>query len=86
VLKELTFKTGGSDTVRRLQHRLNGIKLEHGANLLVNGNYNKKTRDEVIKWQVQKRNAKSGTAEANGNVSPEQAAILFTAPRFRIIH
>jgi hypothetical protein len=85
VVKDLTFKTLGSDTVRRLQHRLNGIRLENGANVLVTGDYNKKTRDEVIKWQVQKAKATPGTAAANGNLTPEQAAILFKAPRFRII-
>jgi hypothetical protein len=85
VLEELTFRTKDSDTVRRLQQRLNGIHLEGGAELRVSGDYTKMTRDEVIKWQVQKRKAEPGSAEANGDVNPEQAAILFKAPRFRII-
>jgi len=86
VLKELTSKTRGSVTVRRLQHRLNGIHLDNGTNLLVTGDYTKKTRDEVTKWQVQKGKAQPGTAAANGIVSPGQAAVLFNAPRFRIVH
>ena len=86
VLEELRFGTRDSDTVRRLQHRLNGIHLAGGAELRVSGAYNKKTRDEVIKWQVQKRHAEPGTAEANGDVTPEQAAILFRGQRFRIKH
>jgi len=86
VLEQLTFGTQKSATVRRLQHRLNGIRLDGGAELRPSGNYTGKTRDEVIKWQVQKRNATPGTVDANGNVSPEQAAVLFRGPRFHIIH
>ena len=86
VLEQLTSGTRNSDTVRRLQHRLNDIRLQGGAELRPTGNYNANTRDEVTKWQLQKRHATPGTVEANGNVSPEQAAILFRGPRFRIIH
>jgi hypothetical protein len=86
LLEELRFGTQDSDTVRRLQHRLNGIPLEGGAELRLSGDYNKKTRDEVIKWQLQRRHAAPGTADANGDVSPEQAAILFSGQRFRIKH
>jgi hypothetical protein len=84
VLDQLTFGTQGSATVRRLQHRLNGIRLDGGADLRPSGNYNGATRDEVIKWQIQKRNATPGTVEANGDVNPEQAAVLFRGPRFHI--
>jgi len=85
VLGHLTHGTRDSDTVRRLQHRLNDIRLEGGAELRPSGNYNGATRDEVIKWQVQKRHATPGTVDANGDVNPEQAAILFSGPRFHII-
>jgi hypothetical protein len=86
VLEQLTHGTRDSDTVRRLQHRLNGIRLEGGAELRPSGNYNASTRAEVIKWQIQKQNATAGTVDANGDVSPEQAAILFRGPRFHIVH
>jgi hypothetical protein len=85
VLEQLTFGTRDSDTVRRLQHRLNGIRLQGGADLRPTGNYNAATRHEVIKWQIQKRNATPGTPEANGNVNPAQAAILFRGPRFQLV-
>ena len=84
VLRDLKFGTRESDTVRRLQHRLNGIRLGGGSELRLSGHYNQKTRNEVIKWQVQKRHAEPDRAEANGEVSPEQAPILFPGQRFRI--
>ena len=84
-LDELTFGTRDSDTVRRLQHRLNGIPLQRGKELRPSGNYTAKTRDEVTKWQVQKRNAVPGTPEASGEVTAEQAAILFRSSRFHIV-
>jgi hypothetical protein len=86
VLEELAFGSRNSDTVRRLQQRLNGIHLVGGADLRPSGNYTAKTRDEVIKWQVQKRHATPGTVEANGDVSPDQAVILFRGPRFQLVH
>jgi hypothetical protein len=86
VLEDLNFGTRGSDTVRRLQYRLNGIRLVHGAELTINGHYNARTRDEVVKWQVQKRHAVPGNTDASGNVSERQAEILFSASRFRLVH
>jgi Peptidase family M23 len=85
VLEDLRFGTMHSDSVRRLQHRLNGIPLEHGAELPVTGNYLDLTRAEVTKWQVQKRHAEPGTVMANGNVHPKQAQILF-GKRFTLVH
>jgi hypothetical protein len=86
VLEELTFGIRNSDTVRRLQHRLNGIHLQGGAELRPSGNFTSRTRDEVIKWQVQKRHAVPGSIEAGGNVIPEQATALFRGPRFHLVH
>jgi Peptidase family M23 len=85
VLEDLTFGTMHSDSVRRLQHRLNGIHLEHGAELPVTGNYLDLTRAEVTKWQVQKRHAEPGTVMANGNLHANQAQILF-GKRFTLVH
>jgi hypothetical protein len=85
VLEDLKFGTMHSDSVRRLQHRLNGIHLEHGAELPVTGNYLDMTRAEVTKWQVQKRHAEPGTVMANGNLHPKQARILF-GKRFTLVH
>jgi len=73
VLEELKFGTKDSDSVRRLQHRLNQIPLEGGAELKITGNYTQKVRDEVKKWQVQHRGVEPGTKMANGDVHPVQA-------------
>jgi hypothetical protein len=85
VLEDLKFGTMDSDSVRRLQHRLNGIHLEDGTELPVTGNYLDMTRAEVTKWQVQKRHAEPGTVMANGNLHPKQAQILF-GQRFNLVH
>jgi hypothetical protein len=85
VLEEMKFGTKNSDTVRRLQHRLNGIPLVGGAELPVTGNYLDMTRAEVQKWQIQKRKAKEGTEMADGNLHPKQARIMF-GKRFTFVH
>lgn len=85
VFRELRFRTVGSVTVKRLQHRLNGIHLEGGADLFIDGNYRRKTRDEVRKWQLQKADAVEGTPEASGELTAEQAPLLFAASRFRLV-
>lgn len=76
-LAELVFGTKDSDSVRRLQYRLNQISLVGGAELRITGDYTRPTRDELIKWQLQKFGAAEGTLLANGNVHPDQAARLF---------
>ncbi|WP_028644124.1 M23 family metallopeptidase [Nocardioides sp. URHA0020] len=84
VMADLVFGTMDSDSVRRLQHRLNGIHLEGGAELPVTGNYLDRTRAEVIKWQLQKRHLQPGSANADGNVHPKQAKALFGS-RFTLV-
>ena len=84
ILKELTFGTKNSDSVRLLQHRLNGITLKGGVELPVTGNYLEMTRDEVIKWQIQKRHHKPENKFADGNIHPRQAKILF-GKKFEIV-
>jgi hypothetical protein len=84
VLEELTFGTTDSDSVRHLQRRLNEIPLEHGVELPVTGNYLDMTRDEVKKWQVEKRHHKPGSQFADGNIHAKQARILF-GKRFEIV-
>jgi hypothetical protein len=66
-----------SDSVRRLQHRLNKIHLDGGVELPVTGNYLDQTRSEVTRWQVQKAHADPGSANADGNIHPAQAKALF---------
>jgi hypothetical protein len=78
VVDELHFGVRDSDSVKRLQQRLNHISLDRGTELPVTGNYLEMTRDEVKKWQVQKDGAEPGTDAADGNVGPLQAARLFT--------
>jgi len=84
VVDELKFGTQNSDSVRRLQHRLNGIPLEDGVELPENGNYLKATRDEVRRWQLQKRGLKPGSPLADGNIHPKQAQLLF-GKRFELV-
>lgn len=74
-----------SRSVRRLQYRLNGIKLEGGAELAVTGNYNKPTRLEVQKWQVQKLNANPDLPRGDGVLDKAQARILFPSPRYTLV-
>ena len=75
---ELTFGTRNSDSVRRLQVRLNQISLVHGVDLPVTGNYLDMTRAEVKKWQLQKDQAEPGSATAQGDLTAAQAKRLFT--------
>ncbi|GAA1798771.1 hypothetical protein GCM10009795_050310 [Nocardioides hankookensis] len=77
VVDDLHFGVRDSDSVRRLQQRLNHISLDRGVELPVTGNYLKMTRDEVRKWQVQKDVAEPGTEAADGNLGPLQARKLF---------
>jgi hypothetical protein len=84
VVKELTFGTTDSDSVRHLQRRLNRIPLKHGVELPVTGNYLDMTRDEVKKWQVQKRHHKPDSQFADGNIHPRQAKLLF-GDKFEIV-
>jgi len=78
VVSDLQFGVENSDSVRRLQQRLNHISLDRGVELPVTGNYLEMTRDEVQKWQIQKDHAEAGTSDADGNLGPLQAAKIFT--------
>jgi murein DD-endopeptidase MepM/ murein hydrolase activator NlpD len=78
LLSELHLGVENSDSVRRLQHRLNQVSLDRGVELPVTGNYLEMTRDEVQKWQIQKDGAEAGSSAANGNLGPLQAAKLFS--------
>lgn len=84
-LASLTPGNTNSRSVRRLQHRLNGISLEGGRELAVTGNYNKLTRAEVTKWQVQKLNADPDGDAATGVLLPAQAKVLFPSPRYVLV-
>lgn len=74
---KLRFGTTDNDSVRRLQHRLNRISLEGGAELPVTGNYLDQTRSEVTKWQLQKDGAEPGSPNADGELSARQARKMF---------
>lgn len=76
-LDKLTFGTTNSDSVKRLQFVLNSIKLKDGKNLKITGNYDLDTKNEVTKWQIQVDKCAPGTAGADGNLGPKQAAKLF---------
>jgi hypothetical protein len=84
-LSSLTPGNKDSKSVRRLQYRLNGIHLEGGADLDVTGNYNKATRDEVQKWQVQKLNADPTKPRGDGVLDKAQAKVLFPSPRYTLL-
>lgn len=77
VVAELRFGTQDSESVRRLQFRLNRISLDGGAELPLTGDYGDPTRAEVVRWQLQKLGAESGSPEADGNISRDQADRLF---------
>jgi murein DD-endopeptidase MepM/ murein hydrolase activator NlpD len=76
---KLRFGTKDSDSVKRLQFRLNQIKLTDGKNLKVTGTYDIETKNEATKWQLQKDGTTPGSAGADGNIGPKQARKLFTA-------
>ena len=84
-LQSLVPGNTDSNSVRRLQYRLNGISLEGGAELDVTGNYNKATRAEVQKWQVQKLNAQPDLPRGDGVLDEAQAKILFPSPRYTLL-
>lgn len=77
IVDELQFGVRDSDSVRRLQQRLNHISLDRGVDLPVTGNYLDLTRAEVKKWQIQKDGAAPGTEAADGNIGRTQARKLF---------
>jgi hypothetical protein len=74
-----------SKSVRRLQFRLNEISLEGGAELDVTGNYNKATRAEVQKWQVQRLNANPELPKGDGVLDRAQAKVFFKSPRYTLV-
>ena len=50
---EPTNGDSSSDTVKELQHRLNGISLDGGQNIAITGKYDADTDEEVRLWQDQ---------------------------------
>jgi murein DD-endopeptidase MepM/ murein hydrolase activator NlpD len=78
-LDKLRFGIKDSDSVRRLQVRLNQISLKGGRNLKITGNYDLETKAEATKWQIQKDGCKPGSIGADGNIGPKQARKLFPA-------
>jgi hypothetical protein len=75
---KLRFGQRDSDSVKRLQHRLNAVV---DAGLPVTGNYLEKTRAAVKDWQ--RSIGETGTA-ADGNLGPKQALRLFPTPPYDV--
>jgi hypothetical protein len=85
VVADLRVGTRDSDSVRRLQRLLNKMPLDGGRHLEVTGDYRAATRDQVIRWQVQRRHQEPGSPRADGNVHPNQAKLLFKDPAFTLL-
>jgi hypothetical protein len=84
VVDELTFGTLDSDSVRRLQYRLNRVPLDGGEELPITGNYLDMTKAEVMRWQIQKDGAEAGTSDADGNMGPRQTRRIF-GKRYEVV-
>lgn len=83
IVSKLRFGTADSDSVKRLQFVLNGIKLVNGRNLRITGDYDLGTKNEATKWQIQKDGCEPGSPGADGNIGPRQARRLF-GPKYVI--
>jgi murein DD-endopeptidase MepM/ murein hydrolase activator NlpD len=83
-VNRLHFGIKNSDSVRRLQRRLNQISLTGGKNLKISGNYDLDTKAEVTKWQIQKDGCKPNTVCADGNLGPKQARRLFPSSQYTV--
>ncbi len=79
LMKDLKPGTRNSESVSRLQRRLNKLDLPGSVHLPATGNYLKQTRTEVQRWQVAKFGHKAGSPKADGALLREQAKILFGA-------
>lgn len=77
LLSELKFGVQDSDSVRRLQDVLNGIRLT-GRKVKVTGNFGKRTRREVAAWQTLVVGEPPDSKFATGSIpGPLQALRLF---------
>lgn len=74
-LSKLIYGQEDSDSVKRLQGRLNQITLSGGEELPLSGNYLDGTMDEVSKWQKQK--AIDQSVIDGSRVTEDQAYELF---------
>lgn len=77
LMKDLKAGTRNSESVRRLQRRLNKINLPGSVQLPASGNYLKQTRAEVKRWQMAKFGHPATSPKADGNLLRPQAKILF---------
>jgi len=82
-IDKLRFGQRDSDSVRRLQHRLNGISLKGGRELPITGNYLEQTDHEVRLWQEQICNDPPDAAGASF-LGPRQAARMFPQPPYTL--
>ncbi|MFF1818374.1 M23 family metallopeptidase [Kribbella sp. NPDC058245] len=82
-LDKLSFGVTNSDSVKRLQFALNTVKLVHGRELKLSGNYDIDTKNEATKWQIQIDHCVPNTRAADGNIGPKQAQKLF-GPKYTL--
>ncbi len=68
--------TQNSDSVKRLQQRLNEVRK---ISLSISGDYGQATKDAVRAWQLSIGDSGSG---ADGNLGPKQAEKLFPDGRY----
>lgn len=77
LMRDLQVGVRNSESVRRLQKRLNQFNLPGSVHLSLTGNYLKQTRTEVQRWQMAKFNRPATSPLADGKLRREQAKILF---------
>lgn len=82
-LSKLHYGQEDSDSVRRLQHQLNGVSLDGGQELPITGNYLDETDQEVRLWQEQVCGDPPDAAGASF-LGPQQAATLFPSPPYTL--
>jgi Peptidase family M23 len=83
-VSKLVYKQDDSDSVKRLQERLNGISLSGGTELPITGGYFDKTKAEVKKWQEQKATDKS--IKDGSKITDAQADQLFAGTQHTVVH
>jgi hypothetical protein len=83
-VSKLVYKQDDSDSVSRLQQRLNEIPLQGGTELPITGGYFDQTKAEVKKWQEQKASDKS--VVDGSKVTDDQADQLFDGSGNTVIH
>lgn len=82
--EKLHYGQRDSDSVRRLQYVLNGISLDGGSELTIDGDYGDATDREVRLWQEQICHDPPDPA-GESFLGPEQTAAMFDEPPYQIL-